>query len=95
MENLNTELTELMVSEDVTDVVEEIATEGVSKGFSLGKGLGVMALLTLGGLVVYKKVIKPKRDAKKALNDYSDDCFDDDDFEEDDSIVKFPEEETK
>ena len=95
MENLNTELTELMASEEVTDVVEEIATEGVSKGFRFGKTLGVLALVTLGGLVVYKKVIKPKREAKEALNDYSDDCFDEDGFEENDSIVKFPEEETK
>ena len=70
MNELNQEL--LTNEEVVTEVTEEIASEGVKKSFSLAKGIGIVTLLIGTGIVVYKKVIKPKRDAKKALNDIPD-----------------------
>lgn len=70
MNELNQEL--LTNEEVVTEVAEEIASEGVKKSFSLAKGIGIVTLLIGTGIVVYKKVIKPKRDAKKALNDIPD-----------------------
>ena len=70
MNELNQEL--LTNEEVVTEVAEEIVSEGVKKSFSLAKGIGIATLLIGTGIVVYKKVIKPKRDAKKALNDTPD-----------------------
>ena len=70
MNELNQEL--LTNEEVVTEVAEEIVSEGVKKSFSLAKGIGIATLLIGRGIVVYKKVIKPKRDAKKALNDIPD-----------------------
>lgn len=70
MNELNQEL--LTNEEVVTEVAEEIISEGTKKSFSLAKGIGVATLIIGTGLIVYKKVIKPKRDAKKALNDTPD-----------------------
>ena len=70
MNELNQEL--LTNEEVVTEVAEEIISEGTKKSFSLAKGIGIATLLIGTGIIVYKKVIKPKRDAKKALNDFFD-----------------------
>ena len=70
MNELNQEL--LTNEEVVTEVAEEIISEGTKKSFSLVKGIGIAAFVIGTGIVVYKKVIKPRHDAKKALNDIPD-----------------------
>lgn len=58
---------EIMVNDEVLEATEEIATTGSSKGLKIA---GIVGLSVLGGIVIYKYVIKPtmaKIRAKKEL----------------------------
>ena len=47
---------EIMVNDEVLEATEEIATTGSSKGLKIA---GIVGLSVLGGIVIYKYVIKP------------------------------------
>lgn len=62
---------EIMVNDEVLEATEEIATTGSSKGLKIA---GIVGLSVLGGMVIYKYVIKPtvaKMKAKKELESES------------------------
>ena len=62
---------EIMVNDEILEATEEIATTGSSKGLKIA---GIVGLSVLGGMVIYKYVIKPKMAkirAKKELESES------------------------
>lgn len=52
-----------MIMDEVVNTTEEVVSKGLNKGLIIG---GVIIITTAAGAVVYKKIIKPRRDAKKA-----------------------------
>ena len=62
---------EMMVNDEVLEATEEIATTGSSKGLKIA---GIVGLSVLGGMIIYKYVVKPtiaKIRAKKELESES------------------------
>lgn len=47
---------EIMVNDEVLEATEEIATTGSSKGLKIA---GIVGLSVIGGMIIYKYVVKP------------------------------------
>ena len=59
-------MNEIIATEDVANVVTEEIAYGEAVDTTALKVAAGVGVLLIAGLIVYKKVIKPRRDAKKA-----------------------------